>query len=232
MKLTLIRCFVAASLVLATVPAAASGKPAPDTDKRTQASSATNPAAPAKSAVSTKSTKQAQTLARLRTQEGLKLYEAGKWQEAFEKFQEAETLQHAPTRLLHVARCQYKLGKLLEARTSYERLLAEKLPANAPEALLDERARAVKELEIVQVRMPRVRIVLAGVAPQASRLIVDGKRVASIVNELELNPGKHTIELVTTNADHYMATFSVSEGRVKTINLVRRPRSAEARGRS
>ncbi|MCK6587495.1 MAG: hypothetical protein L6Q76_07910, partial [Polyangiaceae bacterium] len=96
-------------------------------------------AASAEGAAPPPNSRQAQVQAYVHTEEGLRLYKAQQWQEAFDKLRRAEELRHSPTRVLYMARCQYKLGKLLESRALYERVLREKLPKNAAPNLLDER---------------------------------------------------------------------------------------------
>jgi hypothetical protein len=169
--------------------------------------------------------RQTQVQARNRGEEGLRLYGAGRWQEAFDKLSAAQALHHAPMRLLYMARCQHKLEKLLEARALYEQFLAEKLPKNPPEALLDARASAKKELEIVTVRAPKVKIVLGGVAKESVRLRVDGAPVEAWGTELVLNPGKHIIEVTAANTRPLVRSFTLNQGTTKTINLQLRSRS-------
>ncbi|WP_437314918.1 tetratricopeptide repeat protein [Sorangium sp. So ce385] len=93
---------------------------------------------------------EAQQLARTKAHEGLKLYGADRWQEAFEVFKEADGLYHAPTLVLYMARCQRKLGRLEEARGLYEQVLAEPLPDDPPAAFLDARRDAETELAAVR----------------------------------------------------------------------------------
>jgi tetratricopeptide (TPR) repeat protein len=175
--------------------------------------------------------RQTEVQAYVQTEEGLKLYEARRWQEAFDKLRRAEELRHSPTRVLYMARCQYKLGKLIEARALYERVLGEKLPRNAPSNLLDQREEAKKELEIVRVRTPRVKLVLSGIPANESRVFVNGVRIVAWDKEIELNPGQHTIEVTSAGAEPLLRTFTVNEGRSKTVTLVRTARAAQARSR-
>jgi tetratricopeptide (TPR) repeat protein len=168
----------------------------------------------------------------VQTEEGLRLYKAMRYQEAFDKLRRAEEIRHSATRVLYMARCQYKLGKLLEARALYERVLGEKPSKNAPGNQLDEREEAKKELEVVRVRTPRVKLLLSGMAAKEAKVFVDGVRVLVWDKELELNPGQHTIEVTTAGAEPLLRTFTVGEGRTKTVTLVRNFRTAQIRPRS
>lgn len=207
MRRTLLRLFAVALLSLSSVPAIAKGASPPTAG-------------------------QAQVKAYARAEEGLRLYEARRWQEAYDKLRQAEELHHAPARTLYMARCQYKLGKLLEARALYEQMLAEKLPRKAPEALLTQREEAKKELEVVRIRTPRVKLVLSGIPAKESRVFVNGVRIFSVDKEIEVNPGQHTIEVTTAGAEPLLRTFTVGEGRSKTVTLVRKARAAQARSRT
>ncbi|WP_437659104.1 tetratricopeptide repeat protein [Sorangium sp. So ce1182] len=110
----------------------------------------------------------AQQLARTRAHEGLKLYGADRWQEAFDAFQEADRLYHAPTLVLYMARCQRKLGNLEAARALYEQVLGEALPDDPPPAFLEARRDAETELTGVRAALkPPPAAPAAPPAPQA-----------------------------------------------------------------
>ncbi|WP_437502405.1 tetratricopeptide repeat protein [Sorangium sp. So ce1099] len=109
----------------------------------------------------------AQQLARTRAHEGLKLYGADRWQEAFDAFQEADRLYHAPTLVLYMARCQRKLGNLEAARALYEQVLDEALPEDPPPAFLEARRDAETELAGVRAALKPPPAAPAAPAPQA-----------------------------------------------------------------
>ncbi|MEJ7728150.1 MAG: hypothetical protein WKG00_02950 [Polyangiaceae bacterium] len=92
--------------------------------------------------------------ARALADKGLELYEAGRWAEALDRFQRAETVLHAPTHLLSMARAEARLGRLLAARKLYQRAAAEKLPG-APKAFLQARGEAEAELSLLVKDIPR-----------------------------------------------------------------------------
>lgn len=190
----------AAALFLISVPALAHGAPPAPTPKKHQAAHGHS-----------------------KTEDAMHLFKAEQWEAAYQKFREADERSHAPTNLLYMARCQWKLGKLLESRAIYERLLAEKPPRKPSEAVVEMRESAEKELEIVRIRTPRVKIVLTGI-PASARVSVDGAQVTTLGSEIELNPGSHTIEVTAADMRPMARSFTLSEGRTKVINLVRRTR--------
>ena len=55
--------------------------------------------------------------------QGIKVYEDGKYSEALDKLERAQTLYDAPVHLLYIARCQHKLGMLVESAETYRRMV-------------------------------------------------------------------------------------------------------------
>src|SRR4051794_5027036 len=78
---------------------------------------------PAKAALAPAADRQA--AARIKAQEGLEFFNAGRFAEAFERFGEADRLYHAPTLTLYLGHCQRELGRLVAARALYEKVVAE-----------------------------------------------------------------------------------------------------------
>src|SRR6185436_8173197 len=91
-----------------------------------------------------------------------------------------------------IARAQDKLGGLIEARTTYERILDEDLDSSAPAPFLEAQAKAKKELSAIIARIPTVQILVTGAPPDLVRLTVD-RVAAKVGRRLPQNPGEHTI---------------------------------------
>lgn len=158
--------------------------------------------------------------ARRKGEEALKLFGADRWEEARRLFREADKLYHAPTLELYAARCERKLGMLLEARATYEHLIAEVLPPNNPKPFLEAQEVAKEELEKLRPRIPIVKIVVKGVEPRSAKVTVDGHAVSVIEgNMTEVNPGNHRIEASVAGANPFVRYFGISEGGTKTIEL-------------
>jgi tetratricopeptide (TPR) repeat protein len=100
-----------------------------------------------------------------KAKEGLESYRAERWQEAYERFTEAEQLYHATSVVLYLARCQRKLGKPSEARVLYEQILAEPPAENAPLPLIDAYRSAERELGEVRAELAAAQRAPASVAP-------------------------------------------------------------------
>src|SRR5580700_9933332 len=112
--------------------------------------------------------------ARNKAEEGLRRYDAGRWQEAYDLFLEADRIHHAPTLVLYMANCQRGLGNLLAARALDQRLSDEEFGPDAPAAFLEARANARKALKELAERIPFVRVTLTGPGAEHARVLVDG----------------------------------------------------------
>jgi hypothetical protein len=121
-------------------------------------------------------------------------FEAKHYQRAIELFQQAEARFHAPPHLLYTARAQVKLGLYLEARATYERIIAERLAADAPAPFRDAQVSARFELGEVLATMPSLVVTLPA-PPAGARVLVDGDPLASadLGRPRRMNPGTHTV---------------------------------------
>lgn len=112
-------------------------------------------------------------LALEKAKEGLALYRAERWQDAWDRFREAEELYHAPSVVLYLARCQRKLGRLAEARALFEQLLAEPLSKDAPPPFIDAHRAAAHELGEVQGEIAAAQRGPASPAPTPAPLMAE-----------------------------------------------------------
>jgi hypothetical protein len=134
-----------------------------------------------------------QTAARGLALEGLKLFGADRYAEALATFREADALFHAPSVTLYIARCQRKMGKLLDARATYDKLLAEDLPKDASPQFVQAHVEAGQELEALKHRIPTLRVVVVGVPAGEAQVMLDG--VPFVEGTKELDPGRYTVEI-------------------------------------
>src|SRR5687768_16858203 len=61
-------------------------------------------------------------------QQGLAAYQAGKWDEAYARFQSADRLVPSPVFRLYMARAKRNDGQLIEARAIFRTIVAEPVP--------------------------------------------------------------------------------------------------------
>lgn len=174
-------------------------------------------------AVLTPSTAMAQTereQARKLGEAGLEAFSAERWQEAYDRFQEADRLFHAPTLVLFMARCQDKLGKPVEAVALYERLLQEEIPKGASKAFVEAQDTARTELPAVQAQIATLKVVLTNAESANPQVLVDGAPVPpEALDGRKMNPGEHSVEVVVAGTDPIVQTVTLEPGGSKTVEI-------------
>jgi hypothetical protein len=135
--------------------------------------------------------------ARSAYQEGVQLQDSGRHAEALARFEAAQKLYDAPTHQLHIAQCQAKTGRLVEASETYEALTRRALAPDAPEAFRQAQEQARQELPELRPRIPTLRVV---VKPDPStikdlRVTVNGTQMpAELIGIARpINPGTYRV---------------------------------------
>lgn len=134
--------------------------------------------------------------ARALAKDGIKAYDDGDATHALELLKQAEALFHAPPHLLYIARSQAKLGHLLEARATYQKLAGETLDKKSPDQFVTAQATGQKELGEISARIPKISLKTAPVAPSGLTITRNGAPEQAGV--LEVDPGSYTF---TAKAD-------------------------------
>jgi hypothetical protein len=157
--------------------------------------------------------------ARTLAQEGQQALEGKNYAIAIDKFSRADSLVHAPTLLLGLARAQVGLGRLVEAQESYNRIIRDGVAASSPHSWTKALEDATKEVGALPQRLPWVTITVLG--PTNPEVIIDSTPVpiASLGVKRPVNPGSHSIKV---SAEGYLPTeksITLSEGQSLTVNL-------------
>lgn len=157
--------------------------------------------------------------ARKIAEEGLALFDAGRYADALDRFQRAGALVRAPTMELLSARSLVKLGRLVEASDHYRTAAEMTLTDGASEALRKARVDAAKEREALVPRIPSLWLSLEGTADGAS-VTLDGERVAQerIGAAFPIDPGPHAV-VVTLGATSKTERFQLTEGEQRRLAL-------------
>ncbi|WP_437488230.1 hypothetical protein WME75_08355 [Sorangium sp. So ce1014] len=157
----------------------------------------------------------------------MELFDAGRYEDALTTFRGAEALVHAPPLLVMAARSCERLGRLLEARSLYQRVLDEPLAATASRAFQEAQAEAKTELAGLAPRIPTLEVALAGTAHGAVQLTLDGAPIAP-ATPVQRDPGEHTLVGVVPGRPPVTTRFRLDEGRKRYILLDLTPPSPEA----
>jgi hypothetical protein len=159
--------------------------------------------------------------ARALAEHGYALYEAGKYQEALTALEQAERLFHAPTLLFAIARAQAAMGRLVEARATYQRVVDEKLAPGAPQAFRDAQTSSKDAVAALDKRIPLLRIAVRGGGGRALRVTLDGAEVDGwrADRDLPANPGAHQITVVPLGGVGMSRSVDLAEGARAVVEI-------------
>jgi hypothetical protein len=157
--------------------------------------------------------------ARTLAQEGQHALENRNYVMAIDKFTRADSLVHAPTLLLGLARAQVGSGKLVEAQENYNRIIREGVAPNSPKSWSKAVDDANKEVGAISARIPWVTISVLG--PSSPEVVIDSTPVphASLGVKRAINPGTHKVKV---SAEGYLPqekTITLTEGQSLTVNI-------------
>ncbi len=119
--------------------------------------------------------------------EGKQAFEAGRYAAAEEAFAKADAHTHSPVFVLFLARSQRAQGKLLEAKKTYDRLSAEPLDDDTPEAWRAAVEEGRNDRATLAKAIPTLTVVVRG----SGVVTVNG--VPNTGQPLELDPGTHVV---------------------------------------
>ena len=167
-------------------------------------------------------TDEARAQARAAATQGLKALQDGRYKDALDLCTRAETLMHAPTHLLLIARVQTKLGHLVEAQEAYIKIEREHLAPNAPRAFVDAQSAATDEQATLGPRVPSLKVDVEGAAPSDLQITLDGAPFSSALVGMAspINPGTHTLAVTSATATADPVTITIAEGAKQTATLV------------
>ncbi len=152
--------------------------------------------------------------ARIAARDGIQAFEDQKYSKAIELLQRAESLVHAPTHLLYMARAQRALGRLVAAREAYMKVVQEELPKNSPRAFVEAQAAARKELAEVEPRIAKLTIVVEGAGSGEVQVRFDGQVMAAALVGIAVprDPGVHRVLVSAPGKADQERELTLSEG--------------------
>lgn len=148
-------------------------------------------------------------------------YDGGQYSDALQPFEQAHAIMQLPTTGLWLARTNEKLGYLVQARDvalSVARLPA---PSNEVEARVKARKDAASLAAALAPRIPSLELRVAGPAPDAVTVLVDGKALTGPVVGLprKLDPGHHQVQVRAPGFRQGQIEVDLAEGEGKVAEL-------------
>ncbi|MCC6646077.1 MAG: hypothetical protein IT374_10960 [Polyangiaceae bacterium] len=161
--------------------------------------------------------------ARQLAETGVKLKKDGKYAEALDKLQRAQSLVDAPTHLLLIAQTQAALGHLVEAAETYRKLARVTLAPTAPDAFKKAQEQGARELAELEPKVPLLTLTVEPSTAKDLVVKIDGVAIpaALIGVERPTNPGAHEVEVSATGFETGRLTVSLTAGarRAEKITL-------------
>jgi hypothetical protein len=142
---------------------------------------------------------------------------------AADKYAKAEALFHAPTLLLGLARAQVGLGRLVDAQETYQRLVNETLPPDAPKFFTDAVQAAKTEVGAIAGRISWITVKVTGV--DAPSVTIDGAAIpaAALGVRRAIDPGNHEIVVSVQGAVAKRVSVVLGEGQSQTVPVAVEP---------
>ncbi|MDB4993985.1 MAG: hypothetical protein JWM74_1417 [Myxococcaceae bacterium] len=144
--------------------------------------------------------------------------DAKDYKTAEDKFRRADSIYHAPTLLLGLARAQAALGRVVAAQESYSRVIREGAPAGGPAAFAKAVEDAKKEVDVASARIGGVIINVTGVTnTDSTKVTVDDTLIptAALGVKRPIDPGPHTLKVTSDGYKPVSKPFDVVEGGAK-----------------
>jgi hypothetical protein len=152
--------------------------------------------------------------------EGLRRFNAARWQEAYTLFERAYALYQAPTLLLYMGHCRARLGDLVGARRLYKSVAAETLPGGSSLQFQTAQGVARELLASLRPRLFLARIVVTGARAGGAVVVVDGAEVpASELEDVAMEPGEHMVSVSVVGGPAVLQRVSATAGGTAEILL-------------
>lgn len=162
---------------------------------------------------------------------GVRAYGNGEYAVASEQLERSFALLPVPSLGLWSARALVKLGKLVEAEQRYRAVVKMRVAADDSEVQHAARETAQAELLELLPRIPSVRVQVAGAAPEAVSITLDGTPLAyeRWRQGEPVNPGQHQIA-GTHQGERHLLEITASEGRESAalLTFAARPAASAA----
>jgi hypothetical protein len=151
--------------------------------------------------------------------EGLKRYEQRDFEAALARFEEAEKRAHSPVFVLYMARIHRELGRLVTAKSLFERVSREDLALDAPAVWQNAVRDAATELESLRTRVPSALVIFHDSLGLPLELSTETRslRVLERQSLVELDPGEHTLLVTDSKGLRLERNVELQEGEQKKI---------------
>lgn len=159
------------------------------------------------------------TTARALAAEGYEALERQDYATAEDRLRRADALVHAPTIVVDRAKALIGLGRFVEAYESYQLVMRETLPRNAPPSWKQAVLEAEREVSKVEPRLAWLVLKVEG--PSDPRVTIDGVTIpnASLGVRRPIDPGRRTIRVTADGFVSGGRSLSLKEAEQQEITI-------------
>lgn len=163
--------------------------------------------------------------ARELAQDAADLLDEKKYAKALELATKAESLYHAVYHLYVAARSLEGLGRMTESVEMYERVLAEPLPASAPQVFRDAQIDSKAHMSELLARIPTVLVRLTGLPTEGVTATLDNKSIDLPSGvAMRADPGSHVVRVTAEGRIPFETTISLpKKGGVIVVDVALQP---------
>jgi hypothetical protein len=153
--------------------------------------------------------------------QGDKLFEADDVAGALQKYRAADEIMGVPTTAVEVGRALETLGRLVEARDAYLRVMRYPKRDDEGAAFARARARADERARDLAPRIPKLTLVLEGAEGVTPVVAIDGVAVspALLGQPMSVDPGERRIEIAAPGRIPLEKTLTLGEGDAERVVL-------------
>jgi hypothetical protein len=146
-------------------------------------------------------------------------YAAGDYAKALESYRQADAIMGVPTTTLPLGRAYEGMGKLVEARDAYLRVI--RFAGASNNAFASASTEADERAQKLQTRIATLDITVSGAGESVVDIAIDGEPVsAASVRKRSVNPGEHTVSVTAVGYKSVSQTVTLGEGESKNMSLM------------
>lgn len=165
--------------------------------------------------------------------EGATLFQQGDFASALKKFELAEEVVRIPTITLERGRSLERLGRWVEASTTYEAAATAEILPNASFQHAIARQDAAKALAEIAPKIPKLKITVKNA--KTAEIFVDGRSMGPLKSDpLLVDPGKHVVEARGAGGATATQSVDLSVGASESLELTLKvpvdPNAADSSG--
>ncbi|MBW2524378.1 MAG: PEGA domain-containing protein [Deltaproteobacteria bacterium] len=145
---------------------------------------------------------------------GYEMLQNEQWAEAYDRFQQAEKIFHAPPHVLYMARAKRGLGEYVAARALYQSLIDEEFEEGSPKEFAKAKEDAASELEGILPKIATIQLSVTGPTLEQASVEVDGRDVTEEAREgtVDADPGERTVRVTAAGYEAAETTVTLEEG--------------------